>query len=355
MSRYIKRTSKKAGAAPVTLVHVGERKLDKTRITLTTYDEKSTSTTALQDAAALSGLKRSAGKRLWLNIDGVHDAALVESIGKKFGIHPLTLEDVLSTRQRPKAEAFDTYLYIVLKMLKYDSGTRAIKSEQISLIIFPDLLISFQESTGDVFDGVRERIGKTGSTLRRESCDYLAYALTDAIVDNYFLILETLGQDLESLEDELIDSPRAEAMQTIHALRHELIFLRKQVWPLREVVNRLTREESAIIREPTRLFMRDVYDHTIQIIDTIESYRDILSGFLDLYLSIVSYRMNEVMKTLTIIATIFIPITFIAGVYGMNFKNMPELDWRWGYAGVWAVMLTAVAGMVYYCKRKKWW
>jgi magnesium transporter len=337
------------------LVHLGDRKLDKTRITLTTYNDETASTTELHDARDLPRIARSPGKRLWLNIDGVHDVALIEAIGAHFGIHPLTLEDVLSTRQRSKAESFDTYLYIVLKMLRYNPETRVIKSEQISLIVFPELLISFQESVGDVFDGVRERIGKEKSTIRKTACDYLAYALTDAIVDHYFLILETLGLDLESLEDELINSPQAEAMQTIHALRHELIFLRKQVWPLREVINRLTREESAIFQDGTRLFMRDVYDHTIQIIDTIESYRDILAGFLDLYVSIVSYRMNEVMKTLTIIATIFIPITFIAGVYGMNFKHMPELDWRWGYAGVWALMLAAVAGMVTYCKRKKWW
>jgi magnesium transporter len=355
MSRYIKRASKKVGAAPGTLVHVGDRKLEKTRITLTAYNEGTASTTALYDVKDLSGITRTPGKQLWLNIDGVHDVALVEAIGKQFGIHPLTLEDVVSTRQRPKAEAFDAYLYIVLKMLQYNPETRVIKSEQISLIVFPDLLISFQESTGDVFEGVRERLGKEKSTIRKAACDYLAYALADAIVDQYFLILESLGQDLEALEDELINTPQAEAMQSIHGLRHELIFLRKQVWPLREVINRLAREESDIFQETTRLYIRDVYDHTIQIIDTIESYRDILSGFLDLYLSIVSYRMNEVMKTLTIIATIFIPITFIAGVYGMNFKNMPELDWRWGYAGVWALMLAAVAGMVSYCKRKKWW
>jgi magnesium transporter len=346
---------KKRGASPGTLVHVGERKIDRARISLMAYDRDTITCTELESIAALPTLDVDGGKTVWLNIDGLHDVALIETIGGRFGIHPLTLEDILQTGQRPKAELFDSYMYMVLKELQYRETDAVLTSEQISFILLPGILISFQEAVGDVFDGVRERLKKGKGRIRSLGSDYLAYALMDAIVDQYFVILEKIGQEIESVEEELTDSPTPRTMQRIHELRHEFIYLRKQIWPLREVINTLSKEDSGIFQEKTRLFLRDVYDHTIQVVDTIESYRDILSGFLDLYLSIVSNKLNEVMKVLTIISTIFIPITFIAGVYGMNFKYMPELDWAWGYFGAWGVILTVVGIMIVYFKKKNWW
>lgn len=319
------------------------------------YDRDAITCRELAAITDLPEIDADAGKTVWLNIDGLHDVALIETIGARFGIHSLTLEDILQTGQRPKAELFEAYLYIVLKALQYHEADEGVASEQISFLLLPGILISFQESVGDVFDGVRERLTKGKGRIRSLGSDYLAYALLDAIVDQYFVILEKLGQDIESVEEELTESPTSHTMQRIHELRHEFIYLRKQIWPLREVVNNLSKDDSGIFLEKTRLFLRDVYDHTIQVIDTVESYRDILSGFLDLYLSIVSNKLNEVMKVLTLISTIFIPITFIVGVYGMNFKYMPELDWHWGYFGAWGLILVVVGLMVFFVKKKNWW
>ncbi len=229
-----------------------------------------------------------------------------------------------------------------------------IKAEQISLILGSNFIISFQEREGDVFNHVRERIKKGKGRIRRMGADYLAYALLDAIVDSYFAILEKFGETIEMMQEELVTNPAPETLQKIHTLKREMIFLRKSVWPLREVVNSLTRGEASLIHESTGIYLRDVYDHTIQVIDTIETFRDMVSGMLDIYLSSVSNKMNEVMKVLTIIATIFIPLTFVAGIYGMNFKSMPELEWRWGYLMVWVVMIIVFSVMVIYFKRKKW-
>jgi magnesium transporter len=355
VSRFIKKVSKKTGAAPGTLVHIGEKKIDRAKISLMVYDRDAITSRELAAITDLPEIDAGAGNTVWLNIDGLHDVALIETIGARFGIHSLTLEDILQTGQRPKAELFDAYMYIVLKELQYREADEVLASEQISFLLLPGMLISFQESVGDVFDGVRERLAKGKGRIRGLGSDYLAYALLDAIVDQYFVILEKLGQDIESVEEELTESPKSRTMQRIHELRHEFIYLRKQIWPLREVVNNLSKDDSGIFQEKTRLFLRDVYDHTIQVIDTVESYRDILSGFLDLYLSIVSNKLNEVMKVLTLISTIFIPITFIVGVYGMNFKYMPELDWRWGYFGAWGLILVVVGLMVFYVKKKNWW
>jgi magnesium transporter len=355
VSRFVKKVSKKRGASPGTLVHIGERKVDRARISLIEYDRDTIAHPEIESISALPDLKAAAGKTIWLNIDGLHDVALIETIGKRFGIHPLTLEDILQTGQRPKAEFFDSYLYIVLKELQFRESEGVLTSEQMSFILLPGILISFQEAAGDVFDGVRERLDKGKGRIRSLGADYLAYALMDAVVDHYFAILEKLSQDIESVEEELTRMPTSLTMRRIHELRHEFIYLRKQIWPLRDVIGALSKEDSGIFQEKTRLFLRDVHDHAIQVIDTIESYRDILSGFLDLYLSIVSNKLNEVMKVLTIISTIFIPITFIVGVYGMNFKFMPELEWHWGYFGAWGLILMVVGAMVVYFKKKNWW
>lgn len=353
MPQLTKRISSKTGFAPGTLVHIGEQRVDRVRIQVInfdadTMDERTTET--LPEALSYCDDQRTS----WLNVDGLHDTELISRLGDHFHIHPLTLEDILNTGQRAKIEDFDTYLYIVLKMLRHEPSSNAVLHEQISLIITDRVLISFQESQGDVFEPVRQRLRNNRGRIRKLGCDYLAYTLMDAIVDHYFTILEFIGERIEEIEEEILETPRPRVMERLHDQKRNIIYLRKQIWPLREVVNSMTREENPLIQRSTTLFLRDVHDHTIQIIDTIESYRDLMAGLLDLYLTMISNRMNEVMKVLTIIATIFIPITFIAGVYGMNFKYMPELEWPRGYGMVWGIMLVMALVMLIYFKRKKW-
>ena len=290
----------------------------------------------------------------WLNVEGVHQIEILEQVGKHFGLHPLVLEDIASTGQRPKMEDFDDYIFVILRMLRFDDKENETKTEQISLLLGPDFVISFQEKEGDVFDSIRERIRNNKGRIRKMGADYLAYALIDAVVDNYFMILEKLGETIEEIEEKLVTNPTSETLHTLHDLKREMVFLRKSVWPLREVINRLERSESPLINKSTYVYLRDVYDHTIQVIDAVETFRDMLSGMLDIYLSSVSNRMNEVMKVLTIIATIFIPLTFIAGIYGMNFRYMPELEQAWSYPAILILMLIMAIVMLIYFRRKKW-
>ncbi len=353
MARFIKKRSKKVGLPPGTLVHIGEKKTEKVRITVIDYDEAQFQEKEAKTIEECSPLKDKTAVR-WINMEGIHQVETLEKLGNCFELHSLILEDILNTDQRPKREDFEDYIYTVLKMLYYDDKSGEIITEQISLILGPNFVISFQEGGGDVFDPIRERIRNAKGRIRKMGADYLAYALIDAIVDNYFVILEELGEKIEYLEEELVTDPTSETLQAIHSLKREMILLRKSVWPLREVISSLEREESSLIRESTGIYLRDVYDHTIQVIDAIETFRDMLSGMLDIYLSSISNRMNEVMKVLTIIATVFIPLTFIAGLYGMNFKYMPELEWRWGYAAVLLTMTVIGISMVIYFKRRKW-
>jgi magnesium transporter len=353
MSRFVKKRSGKAGLPPGTLVHVGEKKVEKVRIRLIDYDEQKIQEREIEKIEDCFPFKDEPTVS-WINIDGLHDLQAIEKIGSCFSIHPLILEDIVNTGQRPKAEDFQDYVYIVLKMLSYDEQKGHIKAEQVSLALGPNFLISFQEREGDVFSGVRERLRKGKGRIRKAGSDYLMYALLDAIVDQYFIILETFGDQIESTEEALIGDFTQQTLEAIHSMKREMIFFRKQVWPLRELVGGLARGEMSLISEATHVYLRDVYDHTIQVIDTIESLRDVLSGLLDIYLSTLSNKMNEVMKVLTIIATIFIPLTFVAGVYGMNFKYMPELEWRWGYFVVWGVMVLVFVTMLAYFKRRAW-
>jgi len=353
MPRFIKRQLKKVGSSPGTLVHIGEQKVDETRITLIDYDEEHLEERVLDSIEEAFPLK-DLPTVTWINIDGLHEIDIIEKVGQHFNLHPLVLEDILNTGQRPKTEEFEDLIFVVLKMLHYNENAEKIRSEQFSLVLGSNFLITFQEIQGDVFNVVRERFRKSKTRIRKAGCDYLAYALIDAIVDYYFVILEALGDKIEDIEIQLLDNPTRDTLEIIHEMKREMIYLRKQIWPIREIINSLVKSESSLIQEQLHVYFRDVYDHTIQIIDTIESYRDILAGMLDIYLSTLSNRMNEVMKVLTIIATIFIPITFIAGVYGMNFKFMPELEWRWGYVMVWAIIVVAAGIMIGFFKKKQW-
>ncbi|MBN2316058.1 MAG: magnesium/cobalt transporter CorA [Sedimentisphaerales bacterium] len=351
--------AKKAGLPPGTLVYVGERKLETVRITILDYDENTVQERQVDCVEDCFQFKTTPTST-WINIDGLHEVKFIEEIGKHYDLHPLTLEDILHTGQRPKFENLESYLFVVLMMLRYDDESQTVLFEQVSLILGSHYVISFQENVGDVFDQVRERIRNGKGKIRKMGPDYLMYSLLDAVVDNYFGILEKLGEKIEILEEELVDDPTERTLHHIYNLKREMVFLRKSVWPLRELISGLERSESALIEETTDVYLRDVYDHTIQVIETVESFRDMISGMLDIYLSSISNRMNAVMKVLTIIATIFIPLTFIAGIYGMNFNpevspwSMPELNWRYGYAAVWLVMLVVAGLMVLYFKRKKW-
>ena len=350
--RLIRKRGKKVGAAPGTLIHIGAINTGDTRISRILYSptnlEEATLTQATECAppAAQSGLA-------WFNIDGLHHAEVIKELGGIFTLHPLIMEDILNTDHRPKIEVHDDYLYIVLKMLQFRDDSRSITIEQISLIIGDNYVLSFQERAGDVFDGVRERL-RTGRRIRQMGADYLAYALIDAIVDNYFLILEKLGDAIEDLEQELIDNPTPATLHTIHHFKREMLLLRKAVWPLREVLSSLSRDEDVVSNSEIRLFLRDVYDHSIHIMDNIDTLRDMLTGLLDLYVSSVSQRMNEIMKVLTIFASIFMPLTFIAGVYGMNFEYMPELAVPWAYPLVLLIMLGVSGGLILFFKWRNW-
>ena len=353
MAKLISRRSKTSGLPPGSLVHVGERKMETAKITIIDYDEQHFAEKEVSSVEECFPFK-STPTVTWINIDGIHNVAITERLGREFELHALILEDILDTGQRPKCEDFENYIFIVLKMLGYDDKKDGITSEQVSLVLGPNFVISFQERVGDVFEQIRERIRGAKGRIRKMGADYLAYALIDAVVDNYFVILEKLGERIESMEEQLVAEPDEKTLREIHSVKREMISVRKSVWPLREVISSLQRTESALVAETTGVYLRDVYDHTIQVIDTIESFRDTVSGMLDIYLSSISNRMNAVMKVLTIIATIFIPLTFIAGVYGMNFKYMPELGWRWSYPLVWLIIIIVGGCMLVYFRKKKW-
>lgn len=350
--RLPRKKSAKAGLPPGTLVYTGSKREEKVRVSVIDYEEKHIEERELS-LDELGSFKRKKSVS-WINIDGIHDVKVVEAAGAAFKLHPLVMEDILSTEQRPKYEEYEDHLYIVLRMLQYDEKERVIGSEQLSLILGKNYVLSFQESKGDVFDSVRERLRKAKGRIRKRGADYLAYALIDAVVDGYFSILEHFGDDVERLEEELIKHSEDNVVHKINALKREAIYLRRSVWPLREAISSLQRGGSRLISHATQPFLRDVYDHTVQVIDTIETLRDMVSGMMDLHLTSVSNKMNEVMKVLTIIATIFIPLTFIAGVYGMNFAHMPELQWRNGYFYVLGLMFLIFLGQLWYFKRKGW-
>lgn len=341
------------GLPPGTLVHIGKKRMEEVKISIIDYDEEHLQEKETKSIEECFPYKNKPTVT-WINVDGLHEIKVVEEIGKCFNLHPLILEDIVDTDQRPKIKDFRDYIFIVLKMLYYDKEDNEIQVEQVSLILGKNYVISFQEREGDVFNAIRERIRNNIGRIRKLGADYLVYALIDAIIDNYFIIIEKLGEKIENLEDKVSSRPKPANLRVIHRLKRDLIFLRKSVWPLREVISILERGESSLILESTNVYLRDIYGHTIQVMDTVETLRDMTSGMLEIYLSSVSNRMNEIMKMLTIVATIFIPLTFITGIYGMNFRYMPEIKWFWGYPIVLLGMLIIGIVMVIYFKRKKW-
>lgn len=355
MARFVKDVSCKTGLPPGTMIHCGEKKAEEVTVTLIRYDAEHFEEKALERVEDSYPFKERP-TITWLNIAGLHRPDIIEKAGDIAGLHPLLLEDIVTMGQHPKVEDFGDYIFVVLKKLHYGEGESdgKVEAEQISLVLGAGHVITFQERASDVFRPIVERLKNGKGRIRSLGADYLAYALIDAVVDHYFSVMEGLGEKVELLEDHLVDRPSKKALQQLQNLKKEMLFLRRSVWSLREVLSFLERGESSLIRKTTRIYFKDVYDHTIQVIDTVETFREMLSGMLDIYLSSMSNRLNEVMKVLTIIATIFIPLTFVAGVYGMNFKFMPELEWRWGYPLIWAVMLSMTAGMILYFRKKKW-
>ncbi len=344
---------KKIGLSPGSLIHVGEQKMDRPVFSYLDYSEdffKSETDVSLETCLHLKNQKTVS----WINLDGVHDPVQVEAFGKAFGLHVLTLEDILDTNHPPKFEEFEDSALIILKIFFFDEQSHQIQAEQISLVLTHENVLTFQEQSGDVFTEVRLRLQRKAGRIRQRGPDYLAYALLDSVVDSYFHVLEKIGERLDFLEAELISRPTQELLQQVHQLKGQLIFLRRAIWPLRELIGNLMHSESPLIADSTNIFLRDLYDHGIQALDTVENFRDTASGLVDLYVSSVSQRMNEVMQVLTIMASIFIPLTFIAGIYGMNFEYMPELKWRYGYPMVWALMVGCAIGMLWFFKRKKW-
>jgi magnesium transporter len=354
MPRTSRRRTKKIGLPSESLVYTGEQTGRKVSVTLIDYDEQSFEERPLRTAEECVPY-REKPTTTWINVDGVHDTAVLERIGECFGLHRLVMEDILSVVQRPKVEDYGDHLYIVIKMLTYDDHEARVVPEQVSLVVGRSFLLSFQEGIkGDVFQLIRDRLRNGRGRIRKQGTDYLAYSLLDAVVDGYFLILEKLGERIDTLEEGLMQAGGRAAMDQVYGLKRELLFLHKAVWPLREVIATLQRRESPLISESTGPYLRDVYDHIVQVIDSIEIYRDILSEMLGTHLTTVSYRLNEIMKVLTVIATIFMPLTFLAGVYGMNFKYMPELEWKYGYLFAWVIMAGIGIALGLYFKRKKW-
>lgn len=354
MFDQLRKRKTKRGMGPGSVVYVGPDRTKPVRLTVIRYNADHFER---EDNISLDEccLDRSEGEVLWVNVDGVHDIKVVSAVGEKFGLHPMLIEDIAHTGQRPKLEDMDTYLYTVLRMLRYDEKNNCVISEQISLALGPGYVLTFQEEeSGDVFEPVRVRLTSNKGRARRLGADYLFFALLDAIVDEYFVVLEKLGDEIESLEEALLSTPTKDALETLHAVRREALFFRKYVWPLREVIARLQKQEDDLITRETGFFLRDLYDHTIQVLDTIETFRDILSGMADLYLSNISLKLNETMKFLTIFSTMFIPLTFLAGVWGMNFKSMPELQWPYGYAAALTVMAAVALSMWRYFVRRQW-
>ncbi len=300
----------------------------------------------------------------WINIDGLGDISVLRFLGERFNLHPLALEDVLDTGQRPKVEHYDDYLFIVAEMLYLDRAEQMC-GEQVSMFLGKNFLITLQEEPeSDVFEPVRARIRSGSGQIRKLGSDYLAYALLDSIIDHYYPVLESVGMAIDKIEDEQVENPMKHSVRDLHEHKRRLAHIRRYVWPLRDVINSLLHEETVLVKKGTKVFLRDCYDHTVQLMDLVESYRDVLSGLMDVYLSSVSIRTNEIMRVLTVISSVFIPLTFIVGVYGMNFAsehdgqklpwNMPELYSRYGYVGILLVMLGVAVFQILFFKRRRW-
>jgi magnesium transporter len=353
VSKKSKKKNSKIGVPPGTLIYTGEKEQEESKIRVIDYSEEGYTIEEYKKVSRdINEIKK--GKIRWVDITGFKNIEQIEEIGNLFELHPLTLEDILNPKQRPKYEDYGDYIFIVIKRLKFAEEKGDFEIEQISLILGKNYVISFQEQTSDIFETIIERIKTPKGRVRFMGADYLAYALIDIIIDNYFVVQEILGEIIEEIEDRLIEEAEIETLQSIYHLKRTAIDLRKSIWPMRDLINKLQREQSPLISDDLEIYLRDIYDHIFRISDSIQNYRDIISGMLDMYLSSVSNRMNEIMKVLTIISTIFIPLSFLAGLYGMNFAFMPELGNPFGYPILLVIMFGISIGMLYFFRRRKW-
>ena len=342
---------RKAGAPPGTMVYTGHRQMEEVLVHLTEYRgeffDVQTANDAVPDAHSEEATR-------WYDMRGLHDVALIERIGKEHGMHPLALEDVVDVQQRPKMEIFSDGVLIIIKAFAFNAETRDLSIEQVSIYLTEHTVLSFQEDAGDLFKSVRKRLETSSGRIRTRQADYLAYALVDNVVDKYFTVIDQIEGELDKLEDVIMRSPEMSTKSKIHDLRLALLTLRKSISPLRELMNRFGDNESTLITDDTQLYVADLRDHVIQITDLVETYRDVTNGLYDLYVSEISFRMNSVMQTLTIVSTIFIPLSFLVGVYGMNWDNMPELHFRYGYFVLWGVMICIILGMLGWFRSRRW-
>ena len=353
MSESLSYASEKSGLPPGSLVHVGEVHAHEHTISVVNYNKSTLKKHTVKSIEELLPYKTN-DTITWVIVDGLKDVSIIDAIGQHFNIHGLVLEDILNTHQRPKFEEFDDYLYIVLKAISLGNEEFNVEYEQISLLVLNNFVFTFMEKPDVIFDPILNRFDNGKSQIRSLGADYLAYVIMDTVVDEYFTLQDTFDDLIESVEDKLLSDPSSETLSTIQKIKRELIFLRRSVSPLRELLAAIQRSESPLINEKTKRYFGDIYDHAIRIIEAIESYRDLIAGMLDIYLSSVSNKMNETMKVLTVFASIFIPLTFIAGVYGMNFEYMPELKWRWGYPTLWFIFISVSVFLLGYFKKKKW-
>lgn len=346
-------SSKKTGLVPGTIVYTGNKKDKELFIEVFDYNKDSLQEKKLKNIEEAFSYEGE-NTNTWINVNGLNNVEQIEKLGLHYELHPLIIEDIASTAQRPKVDEYEGYVFVVLKMLYFDVNQQ-LKIEHISFVLGSNYVISFQESEGDVFDPIRERLRTSKGRVRGLGADYLLYVLMDAIVDNYFNLIETIGEKVEILEDKLFERSAEENITSeIQTIKREILKIRRGVYPLREVINKMEKSENAFIHEKTQHYLRDLYDHIIQVSESIDIYREMIWGLMDMYMSTISNRMNEVMKVLTIIATIFIPLTFIAGIYGMNFENIPELKFKYGYHVLWGIMIVIFLGMLYYFRRRKW-
>lgn len=353
MKGHRKKRSSKSGLPPGTPVHIGEQKLEKMFLTALTYSEHTfheIHTHRVEEVVPLADI----AEHVWITVQGIHHIEGLQQLGTAFGLHPLVMEDIVNTHQRPKIEDYGEYLFLVMKAVSRKDPGQSLMVEQVSLIVGKNFVLCFLEGNDDPFVDLRGRLRNEKGRLRKMGCDYLTYAHLDTIVDQYFPLLEQLGEDIEQLEEELIAHADRGTLRMLHGFKQEMILLRRAIWPLRDVLSHLERGDSTLIHSSTHIYLRDVYDHTIQLIETTETYRDMLGGMMDIYLTSLSNKLNETMKVLTVIATIFIPLTFIVGIYGMNFEVMPELEWPWGYPLVMSLMLVLAIGMLWAFRKKHW-
>jgi len=348
-----RKASSKIGLPPGSIVYLGEKKVDKVTIKVTEYDQADAETYEINSPEEIDPFTDTP-QVTWISICGLHETDFIKQVGEKFKIHPLVLEDILNTDTRPKVEITEDYLFIVMKLLTFNPELKILETEQVSFILGRSFLLSFSEKTDDIFNPIKGRITSQLGKIRKRGIDYLLYALMDIVVDHYFLALEKVEERIEILDDEVINRTEKSHIESIYNLRNLLLLIRRSVYPLREIVNQLIKDDSDLVDESIEPYLRDLYDHTIHITESIEQQREVTNGLMEIYLSMMSNKMNEVMKVLTVIATIFIPLTFIVGIYGMNFPNMPEMNWPWAYFAVWGVMIAVVGAMIFFFRKKNW-